>query len=91
MANCIWQKQWQDMMMAMIVLAILLPAPLGAGDKKLISIMPLFIGADTQLMMFYLSIIYLGYFFTKRKGQSRPFAPAILGALLLTYGTKLML
>lgn len=59
---------------------------LGAGDKKLLSIMPLFLQDSTNIFFFILAIIYLVvYEYQKKKNiQSIAFVPYIFLSFLIT-------
>ena len=59
---------------------------LGAGDRKLLSIMPLFLQDSTNIFFFILAIIYLVvYEYQKKKNiQSIAFVPYIFLSFLIT-------
>lgn len=59
---------------------------IGEGDRKLLSIMPLYLKENTPLFFFILSLVYLAvYHYQKRKKiQKLAFMPYIFMAYLLT-------
>ncbi len=59
---------------------------LGAGDRKLLSIMPLFLQDSTNIFFFILAVIYLAvYEYQKKKDiQSIAFVPYIFLSFLIT-------
>lgn len=69
-----------------VLFALFFEKGIGYGDKKLLSIIPLFLWEKTPMFFFILSIVYLFYYYYQKtkKVHKLPFAPGILLAVIIT-------
>lgn len=74
------------MLSVVLFLLFLFLKELGEGDRKLLSILPMYLHEDTALFFFVLSLIYLLlYSYQKRQGIKKvAFAPYILLSYLIS-------